>query len=130
MIRTRPCQRCKTETIQELSCAIKADQSKSFGWFCLTCKWWTEQKNGAGFWISKEAIEGFGVSLDSIRVVEIHDQPRCAKCGKRGSQEHHWAPKHLFKDADDWPKDYLCEECHTKWHDVVTPNMKESHGAF
>lgn len=49
----------------------------------------------------------------------------CVRCGsKLGTEEHHWAPKHLFhEDADNWPKSYLCKPCHKQWHDIVTPDM-------
>ncbi len=50
----------------------------------------------------------------------------CERCGEKAAlQEHHWAPKHLFgeDEADRWPKSYLCEACHDRWHRVVTPNM-------
>lgn len=52
----------------------------------------------------------------------------CDACGEVTSvQEHHWAPRHLFGDeCESWPKGWLCQPCHTRWHQVVTPNM--SHG--
>ena len=49
----------------------------------------------------------------------------CAHCGsKSGTEWHHWAPKHLFEDPDNWPGDYLCKPCHKYWHDIVTPEMR------
>lgn len=52
------------------------------------------------------------------------DQP-CVVCGSQGdSEEHHWAPRHLFGDeCDKWPRAYLCRSCHVRWHQLVTPNM-------
>lgn len=48
----------------------------------------------------------------------------CARCGDRGGvEEHHWAPKHLFEDAYEWPTSMLCPSCHREWHRIVTPNM-------
>lgn len=48
----------------------------------------------------------------------------CARCGSdQDVQLHHWAPKHLFNDADRWPQDYLCHDCHHMWHKVTTPSM-------
>lgn len=130
MIKDRPCSRCKTATSQEICCRLNADESQAFGWWCDKCHWWNQRANGSGFWIQKDELERSGVEISTIRVVEILTQPRCAKCGKRGAQQHHWAPKHLFKDAEDWPKDYLCTDCHRLWHDVVTPNMGGSYGDF
>jgi len=48
----------------------------------------------------------------------------CGRCGKNHSlQRHHWAPYHLFDDADEWPVSYLCIDCHALWHRKVTPEM-------
>lgn len=48
----------------------------------------------------------------------------CERCGgTAGTELHHWAPRHLFEDADDWPMSYLCPPCHREWHKIVTPNM-------
>lgn len=51
--------------------------------------------------------------------------PPCARCGSPDTQEHHWAPRHLFgfDDAETWPKSYLCRACHALWHSTVTPRM-------
>lgn len=44
-------------------------------------------------------------------------------CTRTDTQYHHFAPRHLFDDAENWPGDYLCSEHHALWHQVVTPNM-------
>lgn len=45
----------------------------------------------------------------------------CTVCGsKEKVQFHHWAPRFLFKDADDWPQSPLCIKCHRRWHDTVS----------
>lgn len=41
----------------------------------------------------------------------------CARCGSlEGTQTHHWAPRALFDDADEWPMAELCKRCHARWH--------------
>lgn len=41
----------------------------------------------------------------------------CEHCGGTvGTELHHWAPRAIFHDADDWPTGYLCTECHRLWH--------------
>lgn len=52
------------------------------------------------------------------------DKP-CEVCGSTGTTErHHWAPRHLFgEEAYRWPTSYLCQRCHVRWHQTVTPNM-------
>ena len=45
----------------------------------------------------------------------------CERCGESGgTEEHHWAPRALFNDADDWPTSFLCRPCHMHWHRVMT----------
>ena len=42
---------------------------------------------------------------------------RCSHCGRADQVEtHHWAPYHLFPDADHWPTSPLCPDCHRLWH--------------
>lgn len=62
-----------------------------------------------------------GVDVDAVPVVEdlSVDVPPCRRCGKRGTELHHWAPSSLFADADLWPQDWLCPDCHTEWHRTV-----------
>ncbi len=57
-----------------------------------------------------------------------HNQP-CEVCGATGTTEaHHWAPRHLFgEESYDWPVGLLCRTCHTRWHQLVTPNMGSQH---
>jgi len=44
------------------------------------------------------------------------------KCEVRGCNDtytelHHWAPRHLFEDYEDWPTSYLClAKHHPEWH--------------
>jgi hypothetical protein len=90
----------------------------------LECHWWVESKLG-GIWIPKETLVANGVDLSLVRVVEVLEAPRCARCGARGAEEHHWAPRAIFgkESADDWPKDFLCKACHDEWHRRVTPQL-------
>ena len=63
------------------------------------------------------------MDLSLVRVVEVLEAPRCAKCGARGAERHHWAPRAIFGQdaAETWPKDFLCLACHEEWHRLVTP---------
>lgn len=68
-------------------------------------------------WISHQ-----GLDLDLIPVIEDRrfEVPPCRRCGARGTELHHWAPRALFEDADIWPQDWLCRPCHTEWHQTMT----------
>ena len=47
----------------------------------------------------------------------------CMRCGKFGTEEHHYAPKHLFADSWQWGTVRLCVDHHREWHQTVTPDM-------
>jgi hypothetical protein len=87
--------------------------------------------------IVKQHVHTKGLTVDDIPVHHINacdgcngtgcatcqTQP-CARCGTFQHLElHHWAPQHLFHDADMWPTSLLCRTCHQHWHRTVTPNM-------
>jgi hypothetical protein len=60
----------------------------------------------------------------------VEEHNACEKCGSPERVEyHHWAPYHLFPDANDWPGSLLCWKCHRLWHSIVTPNMAKGKGA-
>lgn len=42
----------------------------------------------------------------------------CERCGARGVETHHWAPKEWFgpEEAERWPTAELCRTCHQVWH--------------
>jgi len=82
--------------------------------------------------------QALSLDIDDIPVIRDHS---CAQCGGDGCnlcqssnpcercggyqriERHHWAPRHLFTDADRWPMSNLCRQCHMEWHHVVTPHM-------
>jgi len=43
----------------------------------------------------------------------------CQRCGHYGAELHHWAPSAIFGDADKWPTGYLCQPCHSRWHNEM-----------
>jgi hypothetical protein len=62
--------------------------------------------------------------------IEKRIMPPCEVCGSTDKiEEHHWAPWHLFgEEAEKWPKSYLCQPCHVRWHQTVTPDMGKRKG--
>lgn len=119
----RDCVYCRTKTHQSVWVLVMASGAEHYGWRCSACKGWPPSKDG-GQWIAKEKLIQHSVDF-SILPIEKRETPRCAKCGVRGAEEHHWAPRAMFgRDiADLWPKDYLCKSCHDEWHRVVTPAL-------
>ena len=83
---------------------------------------------------------------EQIETMPIFRDNRCSACGGNGCElcvstpcvrcrsytaieYHHWAPRHLFGDADEWPGSLLCRDCHRLWHATVTPNMAKRKAA-
>jgi len=63
------------------------------------------------------------------KVFDESDETACEKCGRLGAEEHHWMPRHLSPDeADNWPTGFLCQNCHSQWHNTVTPGMGTANG--
>jgi hypothetical protein len=60
------------------------------------------------------------------------DYRSCEVCGSTEKiEKHHWAPWHLFgPESEEWPTSYLCQSCHVRWHQTVTPDMSKRKGPF
>lgn len=124
-ILSRACRRCNKNTRQEISCRVNSNLAEHYGYWCLECRWWVQNDTDKSYWIPKETILSMGIDLSTIRVVERINGERCSRCGRHGAELHHWAPCGIFGriEADLWPKDFLCKECHDLWHTKVTPSL-------
>jgi hypothetical protein len=75
--------------------------------------------------MGRKRFQAMGIDPDALpRFDSPWSMPYCQKCGQPGAERHHWAPQALFDDADQWPMDYLCRACHTRWHQVTRTNRK------
>lgn len=105
-----------------------------YPWYCLHCGFVTQR------YASKAVAKDHGLSKPLKRVYTkseigraegriVESNPPCEVCGAEDQTEyHHWAPRHLFgDDCDNWPKSTLCQKCHVRWHQIVTPNMGSPH---
>lgn len=72
-------------------------------------------------WVPHSEIFRTGLTITDLPIVEDRrlDVPPCRRCGQRGTELHHFAPKELFDDHDLWPMDWLCQSCHVRWHQVM-----------
>ena len=72
-------------------------------------------------WLPHDEVEwddeGNPVSFVILRD-DGYENPPCRICGAFGTELHHWAPKAIFGalEAEHWPTDYLCADCHSHWH--------------
>lgn len=54
--------------------------------------------------------------------------PCCVKgCTNQGSELHHFAPRHLFDDANSWPMGFLCAKHHREWHEKTKTGSYAKH---
>lgn len=106
--------------------SITSNGTTNIWWRCDNC-----QANvlGAGYWTPHEYLLEHSVDIETLEI--LSDQrvktPPCAVCGTRGSETHHWAPRHLFgAEADLWPTVRLCRRCHQRWYRVVEHQGSQS----
>ena len=120
---------CHCMRIPLLACRERATHLPKFhktrissGWaFSLRCCW-CQSLLTMQSWVPK-----IRVPLEQFTSMPEYDSipyglgsAYCSACGKAGPvEEHHWAPRSLFADAEMWPKSLLCHECHTRWHRVT-----------
>lgn len=124
--KNKPCPKCQIETLHILELHVAQNGGEHFTWRCHQCKRLFQPKEGGGIWIPSETVR------TSLSIAQIESLPvimpaffnRCARCGARDTELHHWAPRAMFaEDADKWPCDYLCIKCHAIWHQRVTPQL-------
>lgn len=119
------CSNCKNAISAVLHKNISRSGSESFTWVCPRCNW--KNPFQGNYYISKEEVSSRLTSAQ-IECLPLLIQPsdvRCAVCGNRNAEQHHWAPTAIFGKnvAEQWPKDYLCKKHHDEWHKTVTPQL-------
>jgi hypothetical protein len=117
------CSKCATETLFTLHRQVFINGSDHFLWICECGK---KNPDDKVLFISRSKVEQHLSTndIDEVPVLMPDLYCRCAVCGDRAVEMHHWMPRGISNDADSWPKDYLCKKHHDLWHRLVTPNLK------
>jgi hypothetical protein len=126
--RVRHCDRCQSEQQCKLVRNITASGISQVYWLCLECNNNIRRAGSkGGLFLSHMSVREAHIDIESLPVINDYRDggTPCAVCGAPGTEYHHWAPRHLFEDADSWPTAYLCREHHSYWHNRVTPNMSK-----
>lgn len=102
--------------------------------WCRACKAHVAKSKGfPGIWIARSHPELVGVDVDALPVAySLVEYRRCqGPCRKLTRCEfHHLAPRKFFGDeADEWPTAWLCQDCHDRWHTLVTPGLCTAYDA-
>lgn len=120
------CHNCKIQTEFILYLQLFANGSENFLWACSRCN----QRNPARdpqYYIPAEKVRERLTEAEIVQLPKILPvmYDRCAVCGNRMTERHHWAPRAIFgdKECEQWPMDFLCKDCHDQWHRKVTPQL-------
>lgn len=120
------CQGCHRTTRAILHRHFRENGAEGFMWVCSVCNRRNPFKGDALF-IEKAIVQKHLTTeqIDALPVIMPAFVGRCAVCGARAVEVHHWAPRAIFGDdeCEQWPKDFLCKEHHDKWHIAVTPQL-------
>jgi hypothetical protein len=96
-------------------------------WMCKRCN--RMHKQNGRTWISAFIIGQFFTpgEMAAFPLIPSSMVLHCVKCGKPGAEFHHWAPKAIFgkDEAEQWPTDYLCKDCHEFWHDTINSHRSK-----
>lgn len=105
------CKRCKTECV--IYKQVNRNGAKVVVERCPVCG--RNPNTGKPFLTVKD------YDWESLPLLQdlTPDAPVCEYlgCQNKGTEYHHFAPRHLFDDADSWTTGYLCKEHHRIWHE-------------
>ena len=112
------CEHCKEDRLVTYGVVIISSGAKAVRARCQVCGK-PPTKNDPSY-----AQKDRKVTELSVFSAELFEKSEpCSVCGQLGTEWHHFAPRHLFEDADRWPTAYLCRAHHREWHDKLTPKM-------
>lgn len=101
--------------------------------YCDDCRSWVNKQLGyEKHWFAKTDAALNGIDLENLPLVRRNIWRKCSgPCGKISfCEENHTAPRVFFGDsAEDFPKVWLCRECHEWWHRVLTPGLCTAYDA-
>lgn len=117
----KTCERCGKEVMARLVRTVAQNGANQVYWWCIAGE---HRIVRASHLIPHDKLREFGIDPDTLPIQENYSGASpCVVCGSVNTEYHHFAPRHLFEDADNWPGAYLCKPHHTHWHNTVTPNM-------
>ena len=124
--KTGNCKNCRCDRKFILHNQLFVNGSSNFLWVCSVCNS-RNPANDRQFYIPSSLVRQHlnKEQIERLPVIMPELFNRCARCGSRTVELHHWSPKAIFgqDEAERWPKDYLCKDCHDQWHRMVTPQL-------
>lgn len=123
----RRCANCNANTRMILHRRQMTSGGFHYCWMCSRCN--RIHKHNGRTWISALIVAQFLTpdQIDALPIIPTSDPVFCVKCGKMSAELHHWAPKAIFgkDEAEQWPTDYLCKDCHDLWHDTINSHRSK-----
>jgi hypothetical protein len=125
-VESERCKRCGTSCL--LARDLAANGKPQYFWWCAHC---ARVADPSRPFVAKEYIvRVLRDDPDTLPIITRYPELKNPKCEYHGCERtdteyHHWAPRHLFTDAEDWPGSYLCGEHHPHWHRIMTPHMSQ-----
>ena len=121
IVKVKFCNKCKAERNARLVRNITQSGISQVYWLCRFCD---EPITSPIIYIKHDLVKAAGIDTDALPIINNYSGTElCSVCHNPFAEYHHWAPRYLFDDADNWPGSYLCKKCHAKWHKIVTPEM-------
>lgn len=101
-------------TVDQLGLTIAGNGSYQVRPWCDECGRWSTGS------VPQASLTAKGLLATDLQVVADYrgQLGRCSYrgCDREAVEDHHFAPRAVFADADDWPRALLCVEHHTEWH--------------
>lgn len=113
------CKACNSGQVQRVKNRIGNGSFQVWD-MCLTCG---KNARGSAIYIPQKQM---GTLLTDIPLFTDYTltAPPCIICGSReGTENHHFAPRHIFEDAEQWPQGNLCTKHHKEWHTKITAHV-------
>lgn len=119
VISMKPCLHCRSRNVSRVKNRIASGAFQIFD-LCGNCG---ENARGSAIYIPHKQA---GIALEAIPLHKDYTltAPPCIVCGSRdGTDNHHFAPRHIFQDAEKWPQGALCNFHHREWHTKMAAHI-------
>lgn len=112
---THFCTHCKSTTkcrLEKMTCNNGAIA------VYLVCDQCGKRPSRTGCNVPHALLMANGIDINSLPEKDDNSYVLCEVwgCDRPGAEIHHWAPKSVFADADNWPTSLLCRHHHSLWH--------------
>lgn len=102
----------------ELGAVVKGNGMLAFKVRCVGCGKTSGELKKADFLALVERGVLYTWTRDAYAHADTH-VCQVRGCGRKDTELHHFAPRNMFPDADNWPVLPLCRDHHRMWHTTM-----------